>query len=411
MKKVIILGATGSIGTSTLAVIRDFKNSGKAVDPATGNGSGNGGDTNFAVAGLSANHPGEKILALAREFPQAAIALAGGDASFGETLRRQNWRGKYYYGNDAAAEMVNETSSDLCVAAIGGTAGLAPTFAAANKGLRILLANKEVLVSAGRLFLKTAARAGATVLPLDSEHTALWQCLEGRNHAELRRLIVTASGGPFRTWSAERIAAATPEDALKHPVWRMGAKISIDSATLANKALEVIEARRLFKLEQDQVDILVHPQAAVHGLVEFVDGSILAHLGICDMRAPIAYMLTYPKRRDCGLPRLDLAALAKLEFAPPDLRRFPVLGRGLEASRRDGKYPAVFNAANETAVELFLAGRIACGEIAPAIEQALELSEPGEAESLAELEEIHARARAKVVEGVAAAAGGRTRFF
>ncbi len=393
MKNLIILGATGSIGTNTLAVIREFNRIGN-VD---GNGNGTG---SFAVAGLSANRPGEKILALAREFPHAAIALAGGDAAYGEALRRQNWRGNYYYGPAAAVEMLNETAADLCVAAIAGTAGLEPTFAAAEKGLGVLLANKEVLVSAGRLFLQTAARAGAAVLPLDSEHTALWQCLEGRDRAEIRRLIVTASGGPFRTWPAERIAAATAADALKHPIWRMGAKISIDSATLANKALEVIEARRLFNLEADQVDILVHPQAAVHGLVEFLDGSLIAHLGICDMRSPIAYMLTYPKRRDCGLPRLDLAALAKLEFSPADPQRFPVLGLGLEASRRDGKYPAVFNAANETAVGLFLDGRIACGEIAPAIEQALEAAEPGEAESLAELAEVHARARAKVLQSV-----------
>ncbi len=391
MKNIIILGATGSIGSSTLAVLRD-------LDPA-GNGEGRCGGS-FAVAGLAARHAGEKILALAREFPRAAIALAAGGPEFADALRAVNWRGKYYYGPEAAVEMVGETEAEDCVAAMGGTAGIEPAFRAAEKGLRILLANKEVLVSAGRLFLRTAARAGATVLPLDSEHSALWQCLEGRKPEDIRRLLVTASGGPFRTWPAERIAAATAADALKHPVWRMGAKISIDSATMANKALEVIEARRLFALDQDQVDILVHPQAVVHGMVEFIDGSYLAHMGICDMRSPIAYMLFYPERRACGLPRLDLAAQASLEFFPPDVKKFPLLGLGLAASRRDGKYPAAFNAANETAVELFLAGRICFGEMAPLIERALAAAEGGEAESLAEVAAVHERARARVLEGV-----------
>ncbi len=381
MKSVVVLGATGSVGSNVLAVIREHPE-------------------DFRVAGLVAGRAGEKLAALAREFPDAAVALGRGteDAAFAGALRDSGRAGRFFAGPDGALELVSSAGADICVAAVAGTAGLELTFAAAARETRILLANKEVLVSAGRLFMDAARAGGSEVLPLDSEHTALWQCLEGRRREEVARLVVTASGGPFRGWPAERLAHATPADALKHPVWRMGAKISVDSATLANKALELIEAHHLFGLGFDRLDALVHPQSAIHGIAEFVDGSLIAHMGICDMRQPIACMLFYPERRPTRLPRLDLAALARLDFEPPDRARFPMLDLGVEAGRRGGKYPALYNAANEAAVELFLAGRLSFPGIARAVGAALEKGEDGEFAGLAEVAETHARARRLVLE-------------
>jgi 1-deoxy-D-xylulose-5-phosphate reductoisomerase len=251
------------------------------------------------------------------------------------------------------------------------------------------------MVSAGHLF-NTAARAGnAPVLPLDSEHAALWQCLEGRDRAAVENVWITASGGPFRTWPKEQMSAATPADAVKHPKWSMGAKISVDSATLANKALEVIEAHMLFGIPVEKIGILVHPQSAVHGIVEFADGSHIAHLGICDMRQPAAYMLHYPERRANSLPRFDLLQLGRLDFEAPDTERFPLLALGLDAARRGGGYPALFNAANETAVELFLEGKIAFPRIAEAVAAAMReglMLVAQEPATLADITNIHTEA-------------------
>ena len=378
MKRVILLGATGSVGTNTLSVIRENPDE-------------------FRVVGIAAGRGGDKMAALAGEFRNAAVSVAAGDEALGERLRGVGWKGRYFHGYGGAEALVRETAADICVAAVGGTAGLAPTFAAAELGLRILLANKEVLVSAGRLFMDAVHAGGARVLPVDSEHCALWQCLEGRERSEVARLIITASGGPFRTWTAERMASATPEDALRHPVWRMGAKISVDSATLANKALELIEAQHLFGLGPDAMDVLIHPQSTVHGMVEFTDGSFIAHMGVCDMRQPIGYMLFHPRRRQNHLPRLDLAALGRLDFAEPDLHRFPMLEIGMEAAHRGGRYPALYNAANETAVELFLAGRLSFTGIALATAAAVNHGEDGDFSDLDEVAEVHDRARRAVL--------------
>lgn len=353
MRRVIVLGATGSVGTSTLSVLRD--------NPA-----------DFVVAGLASRRPGEAALALAREFPEAAVAIAEAEPGFVERLRGTGWRGVFFSGADAAERLVGEIPSEVCVAAMGGAVGLRPTFAAARAGLRIVLANKEVLVAAGGLFLRVAAEHGAVVLPADSEHAALWQCLEGRDRAGLERLIITASGGPFRTWSRERMAGATVAEAVRHPVWSMGRKISVDSATLANKVLELFEAEHLFGLPFGAMRVLVHPQSVVHGMVEFRDGSIIAHMGVCDMRQPIMYMLYYPEVRDGGFGRVDLAKAGRLDFEEPDGERFPLFGAGLRAGVMGGCAPVVFNAANEMAVELFLGERISFGGIGLIVEGALE---------------------------------------
>lgn len=384
MRNVVILGATGSIGASVLSVIRDHPE-------------------DFRVTGFAAGRPGPAVAALAAEFPDAYAAVAEDAGGFGEELRRGGWRGRYYHGGDAAERLVRAVDADDCVAAIAGTAGLRPAFAAAERGLRILLANKEALVSAGELFLAAVKAGGAELLPLDSEHAALWQCLDlgdGRRRSDVTRAILTASGGPFRTWTAERMADASPGDALQHPVWRMGAKISVDSATLANKALEVIEAHHLFGLPFDVLEILVHPQSIVHGMVEFANGSALAHMGVCDMRQPIACMLFHPERRESGLRRVDLAEVGRLDFGKPDMERFPLLGLGLEAGRRGGACPAEFNAANETAVELFLKGKLAFGEMARVVGAAMMGASDSPIHSIADVLQAHERARRAVLEAL-----------
>ncbi|MDR1534571.1 MAG: 1-deoxy-D-xylulose-5-phosphate reductoisomerase [Planctomycetota bacterium] len=374
MKDIIILGATGSIGSKVLAVIR--------AHPGE-----------FRVAGLAAGRDRKKLAALGREFPEASLALGSSEAENGrESLGPSPGGGRFYSGPDGLLRLLAETPAEVCVAAIGGTAGLEPTFSAVSRGARLLLANKEVLVSAGRLFLAAAREGGSEILPIDSEHCAVWQCLEGRDNAEVANITLTASGGPFRDWPAERLERATPEEAVRHPIWSMGKKISVDSATLANKALEVIEAHHLFNLPFEAIRVLVHPQSLVHGLVEFVDGTQLACLGISDMRQPISRMLFHPRRLDGGLPRLDLAAGGGLDFAPPDPERFPLLPAGIRAGQGGDRSAAFFNAANEAAVKLFLARRLSFPGIARAVVDAMRESEGGDFTRLAEIGETHERA-------------------
>lgn len=371
MKKIAILGATGSIGTSVLSVVRDHPGQ-------------------FMVTGLAARRAGREMSALAAEFPEAALATEEAP----ETACAD-----WLVGAGAATELARTVDADLCVLAISGTAGLAAAFAAAERGLTILLANKEVLVSAGDLFMAIAAERGARVLPIDSEHAALWQCMEGRDRSRVARATITASGGPFRQWERERMVRATPAEALRHPKWNMGAKISIDSATLANKALEVIEARALFGFSE--VGVLVHPQSVVHGMIEWADGSLIAHMGVCDMRQPIQYMLNYPEGARWRGERVDLARAARLDFHEPDRDRFPLLGLGLEAGERGGLAPAYFNAANEEAVHLFLSGGIGFMDMAGIVEQVLSAVPEGKAGGLADVLEAHSRARALALEAAA----------
>jgi 1-deoxy-D-xylulose-5-phosphate reductoisomerase len=256
--------------------------------------------------------------------------------------------------------------------AIAGAAGLQPTLAAIERGATVALANKECLVCAGGLFMRAAAKAGATVLPVDSEHNAIYQALGAGRREDVRRVILTASGGPFRTWSREAIAAATPEQALRHPNWSMGPKVTIDSAGLMNKGLELIEAHHLFNMPSQQIDVLVHPQSVVHGLVEFHDGSVMAQLGLPDMRIPIAHCLAWPERIDGPAPRLDLAALHALTFEVPDVARFPALALARRAMEAGGAAPTVLNAADEVAVAEFIAGRIGFTGIAALVEATLD---------------------------------------
>ena len=274
-------------------------------------------------------------------------------------------------GREAVLEAAR-LGADWTMAAITGIAGLAPTLAAAERGGAIALANKEAIVSAGDVMLRAVACAGATLLPVDSEHNAIFQALAGSQRAALEKIILTASGGPFRTATADEMARATPETALRHPVWSMGAKISIDSATLFNKGLEVIEAARLFALAPHQIEVLVHPQSVVHGMVCYRDGCVLAQMGAPDMRIPIAHTLAWPERLDTRSPRLDLAAIGRLEFAPPDESRFPALRIARDALRAGGGAPTILNAANEIAVAAFIDRRIGFLDIAAVVEATLE---------------------------------------
>jgi 1-deoxy-D-xylulose-5-phosphate reductoisomerase len=347
-----ILGATGSIGRSTLALV-------EAAEPGA-----------FTIEALVAGRDVATLAAQARRF-HARLAVVADPACYAPLKEALAGTGTEVA---AGAEAVVEAASrpaDWTMAAIVGAVGLRSTLAALARGGTLALANKESLVCAADLVLETARRGGATLLPVDSEHNAVFQCLHGADPAAIEKVVLTASGGPFRDWSLDRMARVTPEQALKHPVWSMGAKISIDSATMMNKGLEVIEAARLFALPADRIDVLVHPQSAVHGMVQYADGSILAQLGSPDMRTPIAHALAWPDRMQADVPRLDLAALARLEFFAPDPVRFPALRLAREALLAGGGAPTILNAANETAVGLFLDRRLGFLDIAAVVEEAL----------------------------------------
>lgn len=381
MKRVIIQGATGSVGQSVLTVIRRHPEE-------------------FSVVGLVARQGGEKLAALSREFPKAAVAFheAADNAEFHRLLGPGGAAGrKILIGADAGLRLTDDVIADVCVAAVSGTAGLDMAFVAARRGLRILLANKEVLVSAGRLFKEAVQEGNTEIIPLDSEHSALFQCLEGQNKKTINKLILTASGGPFRNWSAGDIAKATPEDALRHPVWSMGEKITIDSASMANKALEVIEAHHLFDIPFENIDIVIHPSSVIHGLVGFTDGSIIAQLGEADMSYPASYALFYPNREKSCPKRLDLAKTGQLNFEDVDYERFPMLRLGIEAGKRGEVASAVFNAANEKAVDLFLDKKIGFGDIPKAVETALTLVDADAFTSIKDVKATHEEA-ARVVQ-------------
>lgn len=343
MKKIVILGATGSIGTQTVDVVRRLPE-------------------RLEIVGLSARSSRETLRRIAEEFGVPADRALCGDEADLESLAR-----------------IDE--ADLVVVAVAGAAGIRATAAALGSGKDVALATKEVLVAAGEPIARIAQSTGARILPIDSEHSAIFQCLEGghpsREHVgrtprDVARIILTASGGPFREWSKERIQTATLQDALAHPTWpSMGKKITVDSATMMNKGLEVIEARRLFGLPVEKIDVVVHPQSVVHSLVEFVDGSVLAQLGLPDMRLPIQYALTFPDRIDTALPRLDMARMSMLTFEPPDLERFPCLRLAREAAAAGGVVPAVLNAANEAAVGMFLEQKIRFADIPSILERAV----------------------------------------
>jgi 1-deoxy-D-xylulose-5-phosphate reductoisomerase len=351
-RSVTLLGATGSVGASTVDLL---KREGKR----------------YRVEAVSANKSSAALAALARQLG-ARFAAVGDPACYGDLKDALAGTGIEVGAGESGLIEAAERPAEWVLGAITGAAGLKPTLAAADRGAIVALANKETLVCAGDLFMRRAAAAGATILPVDSEHNALFQAMSGSRREEVRRVILTASGGPFRTTSADAIRVATVEQALKHPNWSMGPKITVDSATLMNKGLEVIEAHHLYSLPSDQIDVLVHPQSIVHSLVEFCDGSMIAQLGSPDMRIPIAYCLAWPGRIMGPAPRLDLARAATLSFEEPDLARFPALALARRALEAGGAAPTVLNAANEVAVAEFLARRLNFAGISALVEATLE---------------------------------------
>jgi 1-deoxy-D-xylulose-5-phosphate reductoisomerase len=363
-RRVVILGATGSIGKSARKVAHDIPE-------------------RMQIAGLSAHCDGDGLARAAREFPGARTALSSGPE-----------------GEQQLVELATLPDADMVLIAIVGTAGLRPALAAIEAGKDLAVASKEILVMAGEIVMEAAARKGVKVMPVDSEHNAIFQCLDGRSADALQRIILTCSGGPFRGTPREELARVTPEMALKHPTWSMGRKISIDSATLFNKGLEMIEARWLFDVPMGKVDVVVHPQSIVHSMVEFVDGSLLAQLSHSDMCFPIQYAVTWPERVSNSLRPLDLAALGRLDFEAPRCDDFPALDLARRAGKIGGSLPATLNAANEVAVEAFLDHRIPFPAIWKTVERVMDacpfLAHP----CLDELAEIDCRARELASEAV-----------
>ncbi|MGH0035357.1 MAG: 1-deoxy-D-xylulose-5-phosphate reductoisomerase [Myxococcota bacterium] len=337
MKRLSVLGSTGSIGCQTLEV----------VDSAP---------ERFRVVALAAGRRVETLVEQIERHRPDCVSVA--DEADAVALRERFGSGLAVHSGEAGLSAVATHDADLVVAGLVGAVGLAPTLAAIRAGRDVALANKEVMVMAGALVRREVERRGVSLLPVDSEHSAIFQALSGQRSEDVARLILTASGGPFRTWTSERIAGASVEEALNHPNWDMGPKITVDSATLMNKGLEVVEARWLFDVPPDRVDVVVHPQSIVHSLVEFVDRSVLAQLGLPDMRVPIAVALAHPERVPLDLPSLDLAALSRLDFEEPDRKRFPCLDLAYRALAGDEAAPAVLNAANEVSVAAFLDGAI-----------------------------------------------------
>ena len=377
-KSLTILGATGSVGQATLDVAMEANARARAA----------GLDDAYRVIALTANRDWAGLAEQALATGASYVAL--GDARFGPQLEAAlaGHGVEIGLGPEALVEAAARPA-DVVMAAIVGAAGLAPALAAAKRGATIALANKECLVCAGSVFLKAVRDGGASILPVDSEHNAIFQVLDQSDRVE--KLILTASGGPFRTWSAAAIAAATPEQAIAHPNWSMGQKISVDSATLMNKGLELIEAALLFGMPENKIDVLVHPQSVIHSLVAYQDGSVLAQLGAADMRIPIAHALAWPARLVTSAPRLDLAAIAKLDFEVPDLERFPALSLARSALQKGRAAPTILNAANEVAVQAFLDRNVSFPEIAAIVSETMdEACRLGMDAALGDLDDVYA---------------------
>jgi 1-deoxy-D-xylulose-5-phosphate reductoisomerase len=381
-RSVTILGSTGSVGTQTVDLL--------LAEPGRWR-------VRALVAGRNAALLAEQARLLGAEL--AVLADPAGLPALRAALSGTAIRAEC---GAEAVEAAGGLGADWTMAAITGAAGLPPTLAAIRRGGVVALANKEALVCAGEVMLAAVRAHGATLLPVDSEHNAIFQGMADGNHGGVEKIVLTASGGPFRTASREEMARATPEAALRHPVWSMGAKISIDSATMMNKALEVIEAARLFGLPSERIEVLVHPQSVIHGLVHYCDGSVLAQLGSPDMRVPIAHTLAWPGRIATHAPRLDLAALGRLEFAPPDAVRFPALRLAREALAAGGGASAIMSAANEVAVEEFLGRRIGFLDIAAVVEAVMQALGAPPADTLGAVMELDARARAAARQRAAA---------
>ena len=382
MKKLAVLGSTGSIGMTTLSIVERFPD-------------------RFHVVALAAGKNLPKLKEQVCLFQPEVVSLTSeADA---RTLRAQlpAFGGEILWGAAGLLAVATHPAADMVMSALVGAAGLAPSLAAIQAGKILALANKEALVISGELMTREARQHGVQILPVDSEHNAIFQALHGHLRAQVKRIILTASGGPFLHRPAEELAGVSVEETLQHPTWKMGNKITIDSATLMNKGLEVIEARGLFDLPPEQVSVIIHPQSIVHSMVEYVDGSVLAQLGIPDMTIPISYILAYPDRLPLThLPALDLAAAAQLTFFQPDFAKFPCLGLAYEVLARGGTYPAVLNAANEIAVESFLAGQIRFPDIAALNGRVLDAHTPRPVTELNDLLEADRWARAQARAGL-----------
>jgi 1-deoxy-D-xylulose-5-phosphate reductoisomerase len=372
MKRIAILGSTGSIGQSALAVVRAHPD-------------------RLQVVGLAAGSNAERLRTQAIEFKPKVVAMTSDEGL--RTVASGYTADQAVSGDAGLIAVATHPDVDVVICASSGTAALEAVLAAIDAGKTIALANKEVLVMAGALVTTAARRRGVAILPVDSEHNAIHQCLHGRRKEEITRIILTASGGPFRESSAAALADVTPEDALRHPTWRMGKKITIDSATLMNKGLEVIEAHWLFDLPASQIDVVIHPQSIVHSMVELRDGSIIAQLGGADMKLPIQYACSYPDRWEAPVPRLDLTAMGRLEFFKPDLQRFPCLRLAYHALEAGPSHAVVLNAANEVAVASYLEEKISFVSIPRLIEQAMDAHSTVAVNTLDEVRAVDAEAR------------------
>lgn len=383
MIRIAILGSTGSIGESALSVVEAHPD-------------------RVSVVALAAGHNTTRLAEQVRKFRPALVSVATDQGL--EELTAQLSSGERSpatgVGTNGLIAVATHPDVDLVLCASSGAAGLEAAFAAIELGKTVALANKEVLVMAGGLMVGEARKRGVSLLPVDSEHNAIHQCLHGRAPEEVRRLVLTASGGPFRDWTTDALARVTPADALRHPTWQMGKKITIDSSTLMNKGLEVIEARWLFDVSPQQIDVVVHPQSVVHSMVELRDGSVIAQLGVTDMRLPIQYAFSYPDRWEAPVPSLDVTRMGRLDFAPPDLDRFRCLRLAYDALEHGGAWPVVLNAANEVAVSAFLEGRLGFLQIPVVIERALEAAgrETSVPRSLADVRATDAWARQAAAE-------------
>ena len=375
MKRITLLGATGSVGRRALELVSAFPDA-------------------LSVEGLAARGSNVPLLAeLCRRYRPKAVAVLKADAADALARVLAHPRPEILRGPDGLVTLAAQTDADIVLSALVGGAGLLPTMAAIQAGRNIALANKETLVMAGSLMTSAARARKVALLPVDSEHSAIFQCLQGHNRSDVRRIILTASGGPFRQLSREALAHVTVADALKHPTWKMGAKITTDSATLMNKGLEIIEARWLFDLGPEQIAVVVHPQSIVHSMVEYIDGSIIAQLGVADMGIPILYALTHPERRPCPAPALNLAEVGQLTFEEPDIGRFPCLVLARRALARGGSAPAILNAANEVGVAAFLEGRIRFTQIPELIAETLDRLPVRELSTIEECVRVDSEAR------------------
>ncbi len=376
MKSIAILGSTGSIGVSTLQLVRQFPDE-------------------FRVRGLVAGRNLRRLASQVKEFSPDVVSVREKESIPVLHKLLKSRKTEILWGERGATAIATAKGVDVVVAAIVGAAGLVPTLGAVRAGKEVALANKEVLVMAGEIFVQEARKRGARLLPVDSEHSAIFQCLQGNNPSEVERIILTASGGPFLRSPFASLRRVTVKQALKHPNWKMGPKITVDSATMMNKGLEVVEARWLFGLKPPQVEVVIHPQSIIHSMVRYQDGSIIAQLGIPDMRIPIAYALSYPRRLHVPWRRLELTSLSQLTFLPVDEKRYPALGLACQALAAGGTMPAVLNAANEVAVAAFLQRQIGFLEIHRVIQRTMEAHVVKRPKKLEEIIEVDRWARDK----------------